>query len=331
MADQTAYGPTPSVALADYQAIMDQGPLTIQYANATGTDVAAGGVVLIGTVPMVAVEAIPTGTTGTLTFVGQVNIVKDSSAPSQGDAAYWNATGNPVGRVAGTGCVTTTASGAYLMGFFAAAAVAGDARAKVQMTAAKRTATVAGSATADDITGSDASLGIAGAAGVGAGTGGAVVIAGGASAGGTGTAGAVTIAAGAATGGTGAAVNIGLTNTTAVNIAAASIPTVINGPMTRGVGASTAGFGTTYADAAALPAGTAGVYPTTGADDQRQGDGPCAPHRQRREQQNPQGLRAFGCRHQRRGCQRRLLQRLGQGRDDRLPEWHGQHLARVVV
>lgn len=64
------------------------------------------------------------------------------------------------------------------------------------------------SAAFNDITGLDASLGIAGLLGVGAGAGGAVAIVGGASAGGTGTGGSVTIAPGAASGGTEGGVTI---------------------------------------------------------------------------------------------------------------------------
>jgi hypothetical protein len=51
-------------------------------------------------------------------------------------------------------------------------------------------------------------------------------------------------------------------------LAAASIATITGGPRTQAVGGSTAAAGTgVLADAAALPAGTASVYPTTGADD----------------------------------------------------------------
>ena len=61
-------------------------------------------------------------------------------------------------------------------------------------------------------------------------------------------------------------VNVGTATTSAVVIGAASVPTSIVGPMVRGIGASTAAAGSTTADAGALPAGTAGVYPTSAAD-----------------------------------------------------------------
>lgn len=107
-----------------------------------------------------------------------------------------------------------------------------------------------------------------GAGGATSGTGGAVAIAGGAGTNGNANGGAVTVLGGNANGGgTDGAIGIGTSNTSAVNIAAASIPTTITGPMTRGIGVSTAAAGSTVADAGELPAGTAGVYPTTAADD----------------------------------------------------------------
>lgn len=48
---------------------------------------------------------------------------------------------------------------------------------------------------------------------------------------------------------------------------AATVATVLGGPLTQLLGASTAAAGSTYADAGALPAGTGSVYPTTAADD----------------------------------------------------------------
>ena len=107
-----------------------------------------------------------------------------------------------------------------------------------------------------------------GAGGATSGTGGAVAIAGGAGTNGNANGGAVTILAGNAHGGgTDGMLELGTSNTSAVTLAAASIPTVITGPLTRGIGASTAAAGSTAADAGALPAGTAGVYPTTAAND----------------------------------------------------------------
>lgn len=260
--------------------------------------VVAGEVVMVGSIPMVATRPIAASALGALACGGVFDFLKDGSAFTAGDAVYWNTTGTPVGGAA-TGAATSTASGAYLAGVALADAAEAATTVRVMLTAAMRTTTIAGTCTADALTGSDSSLGIsgkagaaggaggavpiaggaghtngnggaaslAGGAGAGTGTGGAASVVGGASAGATGTAGAASIDAGAATGGTGAAVNVGTTNATAVNIAKASVPTAIVGPLNRTAGASTAAAGSTYEDAGALPAGTAGVYPTTAADD----------------------------------------------------------------
>lgn len=107
-----------------------------------------------------------------------------------------------------------------------------------------------------------------GAGGATSGTGGALALAGGAGTAGNANGGSVTLLAGNAHGsGTDGTIGIGTSNTSAITIGAASIATAITGPLTRGVGASTAAAGSTNADAEALPAGTAGVYPTTAADD----------------------------------------------------------------
>lgn len=106
--------------------------------------------------------------------------------------------------------------------------------------------------------GSGGAAQVTGGVATGTGTGGAVTLTGGASAGASGTAGSVSIDAGAATGGTAGTVTIGGTNAGSVIFAK---------PITNGIGGSTAAAGSTNADATALPAGTAHIYPTTGADD----------------------------------------------------------------
>jgi predicted RecA/RadA family phage recombinase len=108
----------------------------------------------------------------------------------------------------------------------------------------------------------------AGAGGATSGAGGAVSIAAGAGTAGNGNGGAVSILGGNAHGsGTDGAISIGTSNTSAITISATSIPTTIAGPITGGIGVSTEAAGSSSADAAELPAGTASVYPTTGAND----------------------------------------------------------------
>lgn len=207
---------------------------SIRYIPPT-TAVNAGDVVVIGSIPFIATQAIAVLAVGALRVNGGFRVPKDTSTFVQGDAVYWNATGNPVTGTAGTGAATSTASGNSLMGYvYQEDAGTGDDIVHTMLTSAKRTATIAGSVTADDITGSDSSLGIAGQA---AAQGGAVALVGGASstsgnaggavttvggaAGATGVGGAVTLtgAAGGATSGTGGAATIAAGAGTAGNSA----------------------------------------------------------------------------------------------------------------
>jgi predicted RecA/RadA family phage recombinase len=293
--------------------------------------VTAGDVVLIGAIPHIADGDIAAAALGNVSCEGIYSVPKDSSTFAAGDAVYWDPSGSPVTGTASSGAATSTPN-ANLMGYASKAAATGVDAVEVKLSAAKRTATIAGSVTADDITGSDASLAIVGKAGssgaggivaaaggagdtnaaggvasvtggAGNGTaaGGAAAVAGGAGgATGAGGAASVTGGAGGATSGTGGAVsvaggagtngnanggavsvlggnahgsgtdgvaNVGTSNTSQVNIAAASIPTAMPGPINQVAGGSTAAAGSTTADAGELPAATAGVYPTTAADD----------------------------------------------------------------
>jgi hypothetical protein len=182
-----------------------------------------GDVYVMGSIPFVVLPCDPNQPgLNSLDGVNIYDVPKDSSTFSAGDAVYWNATGNPLLGTAGTGCATSTASGNVLMGFATKDAATGVNYVRTKLSAAKRTATIAGSVTADDITGSDSSLGINGQS---AAQGGAIALTGGTSstagnAGGaititggtpgiTGVGGAVTITGGAggATSGNGGAVS----------------------------------------------------------------------------------------------------------------------------
>lgn len=181
--------------------------------------VIAGQVVEIGTTPLVATSAIAAGALGALACEGIFQVPKTSDAFTAGDAVYWNNAGNPVTGTAGSGAAD--AATGNLMGWATEDAASGDSYVKTILSAIKVSTTVAGSVTADDITGSDSSLGISG---LSAAQGGAIAVLGGPSstagnAGGavtvtggvpgvTGVGGAVTVAGGAggATSGTGGAV-----------------------------------------------------------------------------------------------------------------------------
>jgi predicted RecA/RadA family phage recombinase len=89
--------------------------------------VTAGTVVVQGNAVGVAGQAIPAGVLGALAVHGIFNFVKDGSEITAGASLYWDADGNPVGGVAGTGAVTTTAGGNTFLGWAVAAAAAGAA------------------------------------------------------------------------------------------------------------------------------------------------------------------------------------------------------------
>lgn len=184
--------------------------------------VSAGDVVVIGEIPCVAKNDIEAGRLGAVACEGVVDVLKGSETYTAGDAVYWDVDGTPTGGST-TGCATDTAALGYLMGFATEDAATDATTVRVKLTAAKRTATIAGSVTADDLTGSDSSLGVNGQA---AAQGGAIVITGGTSStaenaggavslvggtpGATGVGGAasVTGGAGGATSGTGGAVAV---------------------------------------------------------------------------------------------------------------------------
>ena len=100
-------------------------------------DVFAGDIVVIGNTVLLAPNDIAASATSTLGLLGVTiggalhttglwDVNKDASTFSDGDAVYWNATGNPTIGTAGTGCATSTASGNKLIGPATAAAATGD-------------------------------------------------------------------------------------------------------------------------------------------------------------------------------------------------------------
>jgi predicted RecA/RadA family phage recombinase len=159
-------------------------------------DVAAGDVVLIGTIPAIAPVAIESGVKGSLAITGLYKVPQKAEIITAGDAVYWDATGDPVTGTAGTGAATGTAS-VYIMGVCTKTTEATDTYVEVALSGAKRTATIGGAVTASDIEAEDATLNVNG---LDAAQGGLVAIAGGTSSTGTNAGGAVS-----ATGGTGGA------------------------------------------------------------------------------------------------------------------------------
>lgn len=170
--------------------------------------VTAGDVIVVGTIPAIAPCNIAASVPGVLKVGGKWKVPKDTSTFTQGDSVHWDTNGTPVTGDALSGAATSTTSGNNLMGMAAADAATGDSYVYVTLTAARRTTTIAGSVTADDITGSDSTLTIAGLAGSAGSAGGAIPIVGGAGhTNGAGGASGITGGAGAGTG-AGGAVNL---------------------------------------------------------------------------------------------------------------------------
>ncbi len=133
----------------------------IDYTPASA-DVAAGQVVEIGTIPMIAPVAIKQNTKGALAKGGIWRCPHDAVGKTAGDAIYWNATGTPIKGGAGTGAATKTHGSNNLMGIVAEDAADDDDYCKVLLTAAKRTTTIGGAVTASSIAAEDSSLGVTG-------------------------------------------------------------------------------------------------------------------------------------------------------------------------
>ena len=112
-----------------YQARFIQEGTTIDHTPASA--VAAGNVVVVGSLVGVAKSPIAANVAGALTVAGVCDVVKVNGAITIGAALYWAAAGNPQGGVAGTGACTTSAGGNSFMGF--AQAAAADVAEKVRV------------------------------------------------------------------------------------------------------------------------------------------------------------------------------------------------------
>lgn len=86
----------------------------IQYTPSSA--VAAGDVVIDNGLIGFAARPIAANVAGTLAVSGVFDMVHDAVQKELGDPLFWNATGDPVGGVAGSGAVTKTRSGNVLVG-----------------------------------------------------------------------------------------------------------------------------------------------------------------------------------------------------------------------
>jgi predicted RecA/RadA family phage recombinase len=212
-----------------------------------GAAVTAGDVVLLGTIPCVAPCDIDADVLGSLALDGVWDVPKSSDAFTAGDAVYWDADGSPVTGTALSGAADGSASGNNLMGVAVLDAAAEDSYVRVKLTAAKRTTTIGGSVTADDVVGSVATLTVTGAPpATTSSAGGAVTLAGGIGGSVSGAGGAVSLTGGAGT-------------TNAVGGASSLVGGAGQGTGAGGAGAVTGGAGgATGAGGAVSVAGGAG-------------------------------------------------------------------------
>jgi len=275
--------------------------------HTAAADIIAGEVIVTGSIPMIALGACDSGDKCSLESAEQWKVPQNAEIITAGDAVYWDDDGSPYGGTASTGCATATATGNTLMGECLETTTATTTYVKILLTAAKRTATIAGSVTADDITGSDATLAIAGLSAAQGGlvsvtgalsttsgnAGGAASLVGGVG-GATGAGGAAVVTGGAsgATSGTGGAASLtgGAAGSAAGNAAGGA--TAVAGGLGKGTGAGGAvgvtggvsGSGATgnggaiavAGGAAASTAGTGGAVSSTGGAGTTSGAGGAA-------------------------------------------------------
>ncbi len=107
----------------------------LDYANASGVDIASGSPVLVGKLMGVAVEDILDGFSGSVAVEEVFEIRKVTGAITQGADLYWDADGNPVGGPSGIGALTTTSSGNTYAGRAYAAATETAATVQIKLNA----------------------------------------------------------------------------------------------------------------------------------------------------------------------------------------------------
>jgi len=108
----------------DFQARFIQVGESIDYTP--GSAVAAGQVVVQGSMIGVTKVPIEASRLGALAVKGVFDVVKANEQIALGAALYWDEDGNPYGGTAGTGCATTTSTDNTFIGFSMEAAEATD-------------------------------------------------------------------------------------------------------------------------------------------------------------------------------------------------------------
>lgn len=95
--------------------------------------VAAGDVVVQGSLVGMAHTAIAASVPGAINTGGIFDVVKATGAITAGAPVYWDATGDPVGGTAGSGAATTTAASNTLMGWAVTAAVSAGTTVRIKL------------------------------------------------------------------------------------------------------------------------------------------------------------------------------------------------------
>ena len=108
-----------------------------------GANVAAGSVVVIGTLVGIADRAIADGELAAISLAGVYAIEKITGAITAGAYVYWDADGDPQGGTAGTGGLTTTKADGVFAAIAIAAAAETDGTVLVKLVQSEDTDTVA--------------------------------------------------------------------------------------------------------------------------------------------------------------------------------------------
>jgi predicted RecA/RadA family phage recombinase len=232
--------------------------------------VAAGDVILIGSIPMIAEKAIAANVKGSLACEGIFKIPQKAEVFTAGDAVYWDVDGTPVTGDSASGAATGTASAGYLIGTAAETTAVTDTYVKTLLSKVRRSTTVGGAVTAADIAAEDATFTIVG---LQAAQGGLVSVTGGTSTTSGNAGGAVSLVGGTPgiTGAGGAAsVTAGTGGTTSGTAGAATLVGGAGNGTTNGAGGTSAvtggaGKGNAAGGAASLVGGVGGATGAGGA------------------------------------------------------------------
>ena len=107
----------------------------MNWTNGGAAAVVSGQAVVVGTLVGVAETGIAVGEVGVLVVAEVWSLPKATEAITQGAKLYWDANGNPVGGVAGSGCLTATATDNTYAGVAFAPAASGDATVDIKLNA----------------------------------------------------------------------------------------------------------------------------------------------------------------------------------------------------